>query len=79
MRYGGIVVVETKKFDWGKIGYLIGATIIAWIALGPWIAWLMGEPTLYRPKEGDECSPRRHWVYVRTSVADPDLSCEEDR
>lgn len=27
---------------------------------------------------GRQCGPAHHWVYVRTSVADADLSCERD-
>ena len=68
-----------KRWDWGKAWYFLGMALLAWLVLGPVVAWLLGAPTPYRPREGDECGPGHHWVYVRTRVVDPDLPCEKDR
>lgn len=73
------MAVSQKKRDWGRVWYVLGIALLAWFALGSWVAWLLGVPTPYRPKEGDECGPGHHWVYVQTSATDPDLSCENDR
>ncbi len=31
-----------------------------------------------QPRYGQQCGPTHHWVYLRSSVADADLSCEAD-
>jgi len=66
------------KIDLWRIGYAVGLIFIVWVVLGSLVAWLLGVPSLYKPKEGDQCGPHHHWVYVGFGD-NPDLSCEADR
>jgi hypothetical protein len=42
-----------------------------------WIYTAM-QPHDREAHEGQQCGPAHHWVYVRSNVQDPDLSCEAD-
>jgi hypothetical protein len=69
--------VKPKRWDWRRLGYFAATAFIVWIVLGSLFSWLFGERK-YRPREGDECGPGHHWVYV--GIGDnTDLSCEQDR
>jgi hypothetical protein len=71
-------------FDQDKTKRPRAGEILCWIfvlclMLGPWIAWLIGEP--YRRnivREGALCAPGYRWTYAQPRFADSDLSCEPD-
>jgi hypothetical protein len=44
---------------------------------GTFVQWVMGIDD-GKPRAGQQCGPAHHWVYPRSSVEDPDLSCEAD-
>jgi hypothetical protein len=50
---------------------------IAITVVGNLVNWIRGVDD-GKPREGQLCGPAHHWVYVRSSVEDIDLSCEAD-
>jgi len=71
-------------FDQDKTKRPRAGEILCWIfvlclMLGPWIAWLIGEP--YRRnivRKGALCALGYRWTYAQPRFADSDLSCEPD-
>jgi hypothetical protein len=49
--------------------------IVVLTATGTFVQWIMGIDD-GTPRAGQQCGLAHHWVYVRSSVEDPDLSCE---
>jgi hypothetical protein len=60
----------------GRVGEVLGWVFVLALVLGPWIAWLIGEP--YRHREGELCGPGYRWTYAQPKFADSDLSCEPE-
>jgi hypothetical protein len=64
----------------GRVGEVLGWIFVLALVLGPWIAWLIGEP--YRPfdvvREGELCGPGYRWTYAQPKYADSVLSCEPE-
>ena len=56
-----------QKID--RVGEVLGWIFVLALVLGPWIAWLIGEPYrhLHVVREGELCG-----------LADSDLSCEPE-
>jgi hypothetical protein len=67
---------KLKEVAWRVFEALFFAAIILTV-LGNFINWIRGVDD-GRPHEGQLCGAAHHWVYVRSSVEDPDLSCEPD-
>jgi len=76
--------ISTHKRDtsyrltvWERIkGYLL-FVLVAWFIVGAVVTALFGK-TRDSPQVGDPCGPHYHWILVRSSVADLDMSCEAD-
>ena len=64
----------------GRVGEALGWIFVLALVLGPWIAWLIGEP--YRHfhvvREGELCGPGYRWTYAQPKYADSNLSCEPE-
>jgi hypothetical protein len=69
-------MVRLKEMAW-RVFEVIFFTAIALTVAGNLINWIRGVDDV-SPREGQTCGPAHHWVYVRSSVVDLDLSCEAD-
>jgi hypothetical protein len=58
------------------VGEVLGWIFVLSLVLGPWIAWLIGEPNIVR--EGELCGSGYRWTYAQPKFADSDLSCEPE-
>lgn len=65
------ILSAVKAWDWTTwlVVTFFGVAII-YNLLG------LGTPAI---RDGAECGPNHHWVYLITNVAGGDLSCEMDR
>lgn len=69
----------STKRNVGRAGEILTWIFLLALVLGPWIAWLIGEP--YRRhivREGELCGPGQRWTYAQPKFADSELSCEPD-
>jgi hypothetical protein len=63
----------------GRVGEALGWILVLSLVLGPWIAWLIGEPYRHHiVREGELCGPGQRWTYAQPKFADSDLSCEPE-
>jgi hypothetical protein len=63
----------------GRVGEVLGWIFVLALVLGPWIAWLIGEPYRHHVvREGDLCGTGHRWTYAQPKYADSDLSCEPE-
>jgi len=64
--------------EWAsRIGEAVFWTFVALSVARNLFNWMAGIDD-GRPHEGQQCGPAHHWVYQRSNVTDPDLSCEAD-
>ena len=76
MEHGVIQEPRYKTIAW-RIAYCLLIGLVLLQAIGTFKDWVTGVPDR-KVHEGQVCGPEHHWVYVRTNVTDPDLSCEHD-
>ena len=70
-----LLSIEMKQ-KIGRVGEVLGWVFVLALVLGPWISWLIAEPSRHR--EGELCGPGYRWTYAQPKYADSDLSCEPE-
>jgi hypothetical protein len=62
----------------GGVGPLLFWLFASWVAIGSFVAWIIGYDQRHQPQEGEPCGPGHRWTQHPTNVTDSDLSCEPE-
>src|SRR5262249_7434275 len=64
------------KQEIGRVSEVLGWIVVLSLVLGPWIAWVIGEPYRhYAIRAGELCSHVHRWTYAQPMFTASDLSC----
>ena len=74
-----VLFLTRTKRNVRRTGEILIWIVLMSLILGPWIAWLIGEPYRHHiVREGELCVPGQRWTYAQPKFADSDLSCEPE-